>query len=59
MQDKAEDQRYQDIISEKFSNANQENIKSAEIIQQLSKVSYDAAQEAQPDMAHRPGVRSP
>ena len=46
-------------MSEKFSSANLENMDPAEIIHHLSKLSYDAVQEAQPDKKHRPGFRSP
>ena len=59
LKDKAEVQRYQDIMTEKFSAANLENMDPAEIIHHLSKLSYEAVQEAQPDKKHRPGFRSP
>ena len=38
--DKVEVQRYQDIMSEKFSNANLQNMDPEEIIHHLSKLSY-------------------
>ena len=59
LKDKAEDQRYQYIIIEKFPPANLENMDPAEIIHHLSKLSYEAVQEAQPDKKNRPGFRSP
>ena len=59
LKDRAKVQRYQDIMSEKFSAANLEHMEPVEIIRHLSKLSYDAVQEAQPDKKHRPGFRSP
>ena len=56
--DKAEVLRYQDIMSVKFSEANLEDMDPAKIIH-LSKLSYDAVQEAQPDKKNQPGFRSP
>ena len=43
---------------EKFSEANVESMGLAETIHHLSKLSFDAVQEAQPDKKHRPGFRS-
>ena len=59
LKDMAEVQRYQDIMSEKFSEANLQDMDPAEIIYRLSKLSYDAVQEAQPYKKHRLGFRSP
>ena len=59
LKDKAEVQRYQDTMSEKLSEANLQGMDPAEIIHHLSKLKYDAVQEAQPDKKHRPGFRSP
>ena len=59
LKDKAEVQRYQDIMSEKFSEVNLPDTDPAEIIHHLSKLSYQAVQEAQSDKKHRPGFRSP
>ena len=59
LKDKAEVQSYQDIISEKFSEENLQDNDAAEIIHHLSKLSYDAAQEAQLDKKHRPEFRLP
>ena len=46
--DKMEVQRYQDIVSEKFSVANLENMVPEEIIHRLSRLSYELVQEPQP-----------
>ena len=43
----------------KFSKANLQDMDPAEIIHHLSKLNYDAVQEAQPDKKHRPGFQSP
>ena len=59
MKDKAEVQRYQDIMSVTFSAADLEDLDPVETIHHISKLSYDAVQEAQPDKIHRPGFRSP
>ena len=59
LKDKAEVQRYQDSLSEKFAAANLENMGSAEIIHHLSKLSYDAVQEAQPEKNYIIGFKSP
>ena len=45
-------------MSEKFSEANLQDMDQAKIIHLLSKMSYDAVQEAQPVKKHRPGFRS-
>ena len=58
-EDKTEVQRYQDIMLEKSSEANLQDMDPAEIIHHLSKLSYDAIQEAQPDKTHMSGFRSP
>ena len=55
LKDKKDVQRYQDILSEKFSAANLENKEPEEIIHHLSKLSNEAVQEAQPDKTHKPG----
>ena len=45
-------------MSEKFSEANLQDMDPAELIYHLSTMSYDSVQEARPDMKYRPGFRS-